>query len=63
VANNKGEAKTQADALLKAQEYDKKTENSKLKGLVYVDKGLMYQAQGQSDSAIYYLTHFAAIHP
>jgi hypothetical protein len=39
VANNSGNANLQAAALLKAQEYAEKTENSKLKGLVYYDKG------------------------
>ena len=52
VANNSGNANIQAAALLKAQEYAEKTENSKLKGLVYGEKGTMYKTQGQSDSAI-----------
>jgi len=54
VANNKGEAKTQADALLKAQEYAEKTDNSKLKALVYADKGQMYFLQKQYKNSIYH---------
>jgi len=54
VANNKGDVNWQADALLKAQEYADKTENDKLKALVYADKGQMYKTQGKTDSAINY---------
>lgn len=53
-ANNRGNAKVQADALLKAQEFAERTENYKLRGLVYGDKGTMYRTQGQIDSSIYY---------
>lgn len=55
VANNKGNAEKQADALLKAQGYAETTKNDKLRGLAYGDKGQMYKAQGQTDSAICYL--------
>jgi len=61
VAFNGGNAKTQADALLKAQEYAELTKNNKLLGLVYSDKGLMYKAQGQTDSAICYLKKSYAV--
>lgn len=54
VANNSNNAKTQADALFKAQEYADKTDNIRLKGLVYGDKGSMYKTQGKCDSAICY---------
>ena len=54
VANNSGNAKIQADALLKAEEFAEKTDNSYLKGLVYGDKGAMYKTQGQYDSTICY---------
>jgi len=53
-ANNRGDAKIQADALFKAQEFAEKTDNDKLKGLVYGDKGVMYSNQQQFDSSIHY---------
>jgi len=53
-ANNRGDAKTQADALLKAQEFAKKAEDNKLMGLIYYDKGLIYSDQRQFDSCIIY---------
>lgn len=53
-ANNRGDAKTQADALLKAQEYAEKADNETLKGLIYGDKGLIYGDQSQFDSSIIY---------
>jgi DNA-binding CsgD family transcriptional regulator len=53
-ANNRGDAKTQADALLKAQEFAEKTDNDKLMGLVYLDKGSMYSTQRQYKNSIYY---------
>jgi tetratricopeptide (TPR) repeat protein/DNA-binding CsgD family transcriptional regulator len=51
-AYNRGDAKAQADALLKAQEYAEKTDNYKLRGLIYSDKGSIYAAQRQFDSCI-----------
>jgi hypothetical protein len=53
-ANNRGNAEEQANNLLKAQEYVGKTDNLKLKGLVYSEKGIMYKTQQQTDSSIYY---------
>ena len=53
-AGNSGNAKIQAEALLKALEYAKMTTNYKLKGLVYAGKGDMYKSQKQTDSSIYY---------
>lgn len=53
-AYNQGNVKDQANALLKAQEFAERTENDKLLGLVYGDKGMMYKAQNQTDSSIYY---------
>jgi len=41
-ANNRGNATEQADALLKAQKFAAKTDNDKLKGLIYGDKGILY---------------------
>ena len=52
--NNRGDAKVQADALLKAQDFAEMTDNYKLKGLVYGDLGNMYKTQGQVDSSIRY---------
>lgn len=53
-AGNSGNAKIQADALLKAQEYARMTTNYKLQGLVFAAKGDMYKSQKQTDSSIYY---------
>lgn len=53
-ANNRGDAKMQAEGLLKAQEYAEQTGNYKLRGLVYGDKGVMYKNQQQFDSSIHY---------
>lgn len=52
--NNRGNSKEQALALLKAQEFSSKCTNYKLQGLIYDDKALMYQSQGQLDSMIVY---------
>lgn len=41
-ANNRGNANIHAAALLKAQEYAEQTDNYKLRGLVYGDKGIIY---------------------
>lgn len=53
-ANNSGNAKTQADALLKAQGFAENARNDKLLGLVYGDEGDMYASQGEMDSFIVY---------
>src|ERR1035437_9525139 len=53
-ANNRGDAKVQADALLKAQDFAEKAENDKLLGFVYGDKADMYEKQQQLDSIIRY---------
>lgn len=53
-ANNLGNAKTQADALLKAQAFAENAQNNKLLGLVYADKGDMYASQAEMDSFIVY---------
>jgi len=53
-ANNRGDAQNQATALLKAQEFGLLAHDDKLLGLVYSDKGSMYQEQGQVDSSIVY---------
>jgi len=54
VAFNGGNAIEQANNLLLAQGYAQKTGNYKLKGLVYCEKGNMYQTQRQFDSMIHY---------
>ena len=53
-ANNRGDAQEQADNLLKAQEYAEQTDNYKLRGLVYGDKGVMYQSQREFVRSIYF---------
>jgi len=53
-ANNRGDAKVRADALLKAQELAEKAENDKLLSFVYSDKADMYEKQQQLDSMIRY---------
>jgi hypothetical protein len=53
-AGNSGNAKIQAEALLKTQEYARMTTNYKLQGLMYAAKGDMYKSQKQTDSSIYY---------
>lgn len=53
-ASNRGDAQEQADNLLKAQEYAEQTNNYKLRGLIYGDKGLMYRSQRQLDSSVCY---------
>jgi tetratricopeptide (TPR) repeat protein len=52
--NNQGNRQAQALALFKAQEFALKCDNNKLRGLIYADKALMYQSQGQPDSMVYY---------
>jgi Bacterial regulatory proteins, luxR family. len=52
--NNQGNKKEQALALFKAQEFASKCQDYKLQGLIYGDKALMYQSQGQLDSMVYY---------
>jgi tetratricopeptide (TPR) repeat protein len=54
-ANNRGDAKMQADDLMKAQEYAEQTLNNKLKGLVYTEIGNMYGTQRQFYRSIFYL--------
>lgn len=53
-ANNRGSVDEQAKNLLKAQDYVEKTEDHKLIGLVYGEKGQMYKNQQQYDSSICY---------
>ncbi|MHB9143191.1 MAG: tetratricopeptide repeat protein [Paludibacter sp.] len=53
-AKNRGDAQRQANALLMAQEFGLLAHDDKLLGLVYSDKGSMYQEQEQSDSSIVY---------
>lgn len=53
-ANNRGSVDEQAKNLLKAQDYVEKTEDYKLIGLVYGEKGQMYKNQQQYDSSICY---------
>lgn len=53
-ANNRGDARAQANALFKAQEYAQLTDNFKLHGLVYCDKAYMYSEQQLIDSSIVY---------
>jgi len=53
-ASYRGDAKAQADALLKAQEFAEKANDYKLQGLVYGDKGNMYNVQGQYQNSIYF---------
>lgn len=54
IASNKDSANKQANNLLKAEEFAKKTKNYKLIGLIYSEKGVLYQNQQQYDSSIYY---------
>ena len=56
-ANNRGSVEEQAKNLLKAQEYVEKTEEHKLIGLVYGEKGQMYKNQQQYDSSICYFKY------
>jgi len=51
-ASYRGDAKLQADALLKAQEFAERANDSQLQGLIYGDKGKMYTAQGQYINSI-----------
>lgn len=51
-ARNRGNGVEQARALLTAQHYALKSNDNKLKGLIYCDKADMYQSQKQLDSAI-----------
>jgi tetratricopeptide (TPR) repeat protein len=53
-ANNRDSVNERANNLLKAQEYAEKTDNYKLIGLVYGEKGQMYKNQQQYDSSICY---------
>lgn len=53
-AHNSGNQKEEATNLLKAQEFAEKTNNSKLIGLVFGEKGQMYRTQHQYDSSICY---------
>ena len=53
-ANYRGDAKTQADALLKAQEFAEKSNDYRLQGLVYGDKGNLYNAQREYMNSIYF---------
>jgi len=53
-AGNFGDAYVQADALLKAQEFAKKTNNNKLLSQVYAEKSNLYATQGELDSLIVY---------
>ena len=53
-AGKRGDAKEQAVNLLKAQEFAQHTENYKLLGLIYCDKGNMYKSQRQFDSMVHY---------
>ena len=54
IAANRGDADEQANNLLKAQAFAQITENYKLQGLVFNDKGGLYQSQRQYDSMIHY---------
>lgn len=51
-AKNRGNAETQAAALLKAQEFTELSTNYKLRALIYCDKADMYKSQEQYDSCI-----------
>lgn len=53
-ADNRGNAGEQAHNLLIAQGYALKSENYKLRGLIYSDKAKMYESQRQFDSMILY---------
>jgi DNA-binding CsgD family transcriptional regulator len=53
-AGNRGNADEQANNLLIAQGFAQHTENYKLLGLIYSDKGSMYESQRQFDSMIHY---------
>ncbi len=53
-ANNRDSVNEQARNLFKAQEYAEKTNDFKLLGLIYGDKGNLYASQRQFDSAICY---------
>jgi tetratricopeptide (TPR) repeat protein len=52
--NNRGNAKGQAGALLKAQEYALMSGDHKLIGCVCSEKAKMYQSQNQLDSMLHY---------
>ena len=54
IANNRGDAKARADALLKSKEFLYRTENHSLKGLVFGETGNMYKNQLDYDSSIVY---------
>jgi len=54
IANNCGDENEQAIFLLKAQEYAEKIQDDRLLGLIYCDKGIMYNRQMQIDSSICY---------
>jgi hypothetical protein len=56
-ASNRDSVNEQARNLLKAQEYSEKTNDNKLRGLIYGDKGIMYKNQLQLDSSIHYAKH------
>jgi hypothetical protein len=51
---NKGNAKGQAESLLKAIPYAIKSNNYKLLGFIYSEKASIYQEQNQIDSMIHY---------
>ena len=53
-ANNRGSANEQGIALLKAQEFARKSNNFKLQGLIFADKAKMYLSQLQLDSSLHY---------
>jgi len=53
-ANNRGDVAEQANNLLKAEEFVVKTNNGKLKALIYSDKAMMYKSQSQLKSSILY---------
>ncbi len=51
-ARNRDDEKTQAQALIKAQEYAEMTDKYKLRALIASDEADMYESQGQKDSAL-----------
>ena len=53
-ANNRDSINEQARNLLRAQEYAEQTDDYKLRGLIYGEKGIMYKIQLQFDSSIHY---------
>jgi len=55
IANNRDSINEQANCLLRAQEFAASTVNDKLKGLIYIDEGLIFRNQLQHDSCIRYL--------